>query len=454
MERLEKLIELYLDDGLSPAEERELVEYIRRDRKAAQAFHFLYQQDRVLKEIHRRESSDAVERIMEEIARGDHALVGNIMEQVRAQASTDSPQTLRQLGKWLLWLRRPRLAFAACVLVTIPLWVLLFRPTVGEPRLAMSSAAQATLSRAGQEVAATDGLELRPNDLLTVAGTNAIAITYQPENTTLRLLPGSTLRLRASRGKWFELRRGRLEAVVARQQWFAPMMILTSDAEIRVLGTRFTLTTATNLTRLDVEEGKVRLTRAIDRSHINVPAAHFAVVAPDFELAALARTGSILREIWTNLPGADIELHLTGHPSFPNRPDAREWLPTFETTPDGGDDYGALWSGFLHPPLSGEYVFALDAADTAGLLLSPDAKAENKLMVLRNGAVTRESLSSNSTVSRFNFKAGRIYYIEVRHKAGKGRDFLAVSWKRPDGVIETIPGDVLSPLKFKKEDDR
>lgn len=64
-----------------------------------------------------------------------------------------------------------------------------------------------------------------------------------------------------------------------------PFIARTSDAEIRVLGTRFRLSAGP--TRLDVETGKVRLTRLADGKSVDVGAGRFALA--DLELRPLGR---------------------------------------------------------------------------------------------------------------------------------------------------------------------
>ena len=73
-----------------------------------------------------------------------------------------------------------------------------------------------------------------------------------------------------SRGKRFALRAGKIEASVARQRPFRPMVIVTPQAEARVLGTHFTLAADTNATTLEVTEGKVKFTRASDGKAVKV----------------------------------------------------------------------------------------------------------------------------------------------------------------------------------------
>src|SRR5206468_313097 len=53
----------------------------------------------------------------------------------------------------------------------------------------------------------------------------------------------------------------------------------TPHAEARVLGTKLTLTVSATETRLEVREGKVRLTRLSDNSWTDVGAGQFAVAS-------------------------------------------------------------------------------------------------------------------------------------------------------------------------------
>ena len=42
-------------------------------------------------------------------------------------------------------------------------------------------------------------------------------------------------------------------------------------------------------------------------------------------------------------------------------------------------------------------------------------------------------------------EAGKRYYIEAIHAEGGGGDYISVGWKVPDGLIEIIGGEFLSP---------
>src|SRR5205814_10726266 len=87
---------------------------------------------------------------------------------------------------------------------------------------------------------------------------------------------------------------------------------------------RFTLAVTTNAPRLEVAEGKVRLKRLND-GEVRVSAGNYAVAAPSHDLAPLPLTGSILREYWTNLAGANW-FELITYTNYPDRPDGWNYL--------------------------------------------------------------------------------------------------------------------------------
>jgi len=81
-------------------------------------------------------------------------------------------------------------------------------------------------------------------------------------------------------GKRIALDQGILTADVKKQPAGQPLVIVTPHAEARVLGTRFTLTVKGDATRLDVQEGRVRLTRLSDKSYVDVGAGSYSIAAP------------------------------------------------------------------------------------------------------------------------------------------------------------------------------
>jgi ferric-dicitrate binding protein FerR (iron transport regulator) len=104
-------------------------------------------------------------------------------------------------------------------------------------------------------------------------------------------------------GGSIDLSRGAVWAEVAPQPQGQAFSIRTPHAEARVLGTRFRLAAESGSTRLEVREGKVRLTRTSDGRFVDVGAGHFAVAARGTALAARPLAPQVLfAEDFNRLP--------------------------------------------------------------------------------------------------------------------------------------------------------
>ena len=161
-------------------------------------------------------------------------------------------------------------------------------------------------------------------------------------------------------------------------------------------------------------------------------------------------TGRILAEFYENIGGTAIQ-DLTGSPTFPAAPSLNLELTSFETPTDRSDDYGTRVRGWLHPPLTGEYVFWIASDDVSELYVSTTDRPEQKVKIasVAGWRGPREwTGEENQQSGPVRLEAGRRYYVEALHKEGGGGDNLAVGWKLPDGKEEKpIPGSRLSPCR-------
>ena len=87
-------------------------------------------------------------------------------------------------------------------------------------------------------------------------------------------------------GKKLVLDFGTVTAQVARQPAGQPLVFSTPHAEARVLGTKLTLTVSATETRLEVREGRVKLTRLSDNASTEVGAGQFAIASDTIKPAA------------------------------------------------------------------------------------------------------------------------------------------------------------------------
>jgi len=118
----------------------------------------------------------------------------------------------------------------------------------------------------------------------------ARALVRYPDGTRVELGADTEAALHAAEdgGKRVALARGAVVADVAKQPAGSPMRFTTARAEAVVLGTRLRLSATADATRLDVQEGRVRLARASDGSFVEVGAGQFAVAVDGVALSALA----------------------------------------------------------------------------------------------------------------------------------------------------------------------
>src|SRR5207247_647116 len=132
---------------------------------------------------------------------------------------------------------------------------------------------------------------LHAGEGLNTAGPRSRAVVKFPDGTRMELGEKTSIARISDRagaggiGKWIELTEGALAIEAAHQPAERAMAITTPHGEARVVGTTLRLSVEKESTRLEVVEGKVRLSR------LGVPAAdvvggHFAVAADGVELAA------------------------------------------------------------------------------------------------------------------------------------------------------------------------
>jgi hypothetical protein len=420
---LEALAHGYIEGGLSPAEAERLLAGLKQDETLARSLLESLETDALLRELVSTNDWLAIE-------------------------PPSAPRTHKRLvdarhlfGKWLAL--AAMLAFAAISLT----W---FFAPVRQPVLSGSFTRPVSVKRHGVALNAAPGFLLQPNDVIQ-SGAEHVLIDFAPEHTRLDLEPASELKLLASRrGKRLEIIRGDLFASVAAQPFARPMILRTPQAEARVVGTEFLLHSTVTDTKLEVLEGKVRLTRQSDKKSAEVEGGYYANATSTSFLSPQRTTGKVLREFWLKLPGDTLQ-SLIFSPRFPNSPDGRDYPSSFETSTNWPSPFGTRLRGYLIPPTTGDYIFSVQGNGQMRLFLSPDEDAANKAIVAQI-IFTANRLPGDvaGTASRnvsepITLDAGQRYYIELLHKFGSGPDNISVFWTKPDGATEPIPSGQLAP---------
>jgi hypothetical protein len=140
--------------------------------------------------------------------------------------------------------------------------------------------------------------------------------------------------------------------------------------------------------------------------------------------------------LWESYPsgGGNAISVLTGHPSFPNNPDGRRLMATFDTRAELGTDnfregFGARLRGLFVPPSSGNWVFYLHSDDAGEVSLNPNgADPAGKVKIVEETGCCRDWPAVAS--AGIPLTGGRAYYIEALYQEGTGGDYIRVAARR------------------------
>jgi signal transduction histidine kinase len=135
-------------------------------------------------------------------------------------------------------------------------------------------------------------------------------------------------------------------------------------------------------------------------------------------------------------------------PGFPLNPSQREHRETFAGPAQASTHFVARGRAFLVPPVSGDYIFALNSDDSSELWLSTDDNPAHAQKICFSPAYTSPHEWTRYASQRsapVHLEAGRRYYIESLHEQGRGAQHLEVAWMRADLPRGPIPTECLQP---------
>jgi len=162
-------------------------------------------------------------------------------------------------------------------------------------------------------------------------------------------------------------------------------------------------------------------------------------------------TGTILRQWFDDIVSTNSMTDLTNDPDFPDSPVENTMLTSFSIPSQFGDYYGSRVTGYVYPPVTGEYTFSIIGDDKGELLLSTDSDPANVTSIAsfdswRSQAGWTEYPQQTSIT--ITLQAGQQYYIEAHHIERTGGDALKVGWKGPGFSRQLIAGQYLSPYEL------
>ena len=163
--------------------------------------------------------------------------------------------------------------------------------------------------------------------------------------------------------------------------------------------------------------------------------------------------GSLNIHIWRELCGSDLP-SLRKHLFFPGYPNENFKHPITEfQIEDDSIDYGQVIFGFVHPPNTTSYRFAIVSDDTSELWLSSSEDPNQKQLIARVFTEGETAWAQRNQLHKYPeqiskdiklHKRGK-YYFEVLHKQGMGLGFVQVFWKSfQDKAFKLISSEYLS----------
>lgn len=190
-------------------------------------------------------------------------------------------------------------------------------------------------------------------------------------------------------------------------------------------------------------------------------------------------TEGLRYDLYENVSGTAVS-NLAITPGFPDKATVgnqlwtKGFLRTPRTTPElnGKVNLGERMSGYLIAPATGNYVFWVGGQDSTALFLSPDTDPAKKVKIAWTNAANASDAATGlpvwlscgtptgkSAANAFTFnggapgtiklEAGKIYYIELLHKAGpNGAGSQAVGWTLPGDTVQAAAPTEVIPSKF------
>lgn len=133
--------------------------------------------------------------------------------------------------------------------------------------------------------------EVHSGEMVTSSGTDGSTLLTFHDGTRLVLAGDTSLTVSEdkARGKHVEVHTGSVAASVEKQPVGIPMILVTPQARVEVLGTEFSLDTSPDATGLGVTEGRVRVVRLSDGESVEVEEDRFVVAGGDREFRAQPR---------------------------------------------------------------------------------------------------------------------------------------------------------------------
>lgn len=158
-------------------------------------------------------------------------------------------------------------------------------------------------------------------------------------------------------------------------------------------------------------------------------------------------TSGLNLHIWYDLCPSSVQT-LCNSPLFPKAPNKKTFTISKLDLTRREENYAQRMFGFLHPPKTGKYRFAIASDDSSELWLSPSEDPSSAVLICNVGERNEISMWTkrgefhrwSSQISRdIELQENRKYYMEILHVQSGWDDFVNVAWIVPGmKVFKTI----------------
>ena len=177
------------------------------------------------------------------------------------------------------------------------------------------------------------------------------------------------------------------------------------------------------------------------------------------DLHSSMSNGSLTVHMWSEICGTEVDI-LRDWPHFPYFPDKSSFVYEFYKSQLRNSNNGERIFGFLHPPRSGEYKFAITSDDASELWLSPNEDPASAEMIARVYSPVESAWTRMGDFNKYSgqisdlitLQSGKKYYIESLSKQGSGLAHVAVYWSysSSNSEFEIISSKYLSTFSKSK----
>jgi WD40 repeat protein len=324
----------------------------------------------------------------------------------------------------------------------------------------------ATLNSGAGSRPAEVGDLLRAGETLRLTGETARASLEYPDGTQVRMHSGSVVRAPASGTVRLELLTGSLEVAAAKQRPGHPLVFATEHSRYLVLGTRFRLYHEQEASRLELDEGKVRMERPASGETIDVQAGSVAIAANDATPVEVLPLSTGQAELVRTLSNAGQKVEFGGEQLITSnwqsslqawRLDDFTLTESYRRDPGYSDGLASAPDGRVVQVNRGGFLLFWKPGEEAALKLSLPGAHTRSRALSPDGTVAAVSADDGTKVFGVDFVAAQLdeqLFITNPRKAWclaltpQGKRLAAGFWDGTVNVYAVPSGEVLFSRKL------